>query len=293
VQPIHVFRPDDLNGITGNGSVSDYNIQLLAQGDSWFSIGDLPPWGTSNLFAGMGTSVTKACVVDCAHPGRKLERMTDTTWEPQFRNLLVGNLSQPWMGILLSGGGNDLIEAVQQGPNFDPPDRLLLKEDEWTNALGGERYISNMGWAKFANHITQVVASFLAFRDSSRDNKGIPVVMHTYDLATPRDVGPPGPWLYPAVTAFNIPKEDWIAVATALLARLQTLLNHIAATTPDKSLHIVNSQGTLIPASTDDGGPAADWENEIHPTKAGYDKLGALWLPTLDALFDPAHAGSR
>lgn len=293
MQPIRVFRADDLDNQTGNDSVSSYNIQLLAQGDSWFSIGALPPWNTSNLFAGMGTSVTKACVVNSAHPGRLLELMTNTTWEPRFRALLAGWQSQPWMGILLSGGGNDLIRAVQQGPSFDPPDRLLLKKGEWSNALGGDKYISNEGWAKFANHLTEVVAQFLAFRDTSPANRGIPVVMHTYDLATPRNVSPPGPWLYKAVSEFLIPEEDWKAVAVTLLARLQNLLNHISATTPDKSLHVINSQGTLIPAETSDHGATLHWENEIHPTRAGFEKLGALWLPTMDALFDPSNAGHK
>ena len=120
-------------------------------------------------------------------------------------------------------------------------------------------------------------------------NKGIPVVMHSYDVPTPRNVGAGlgfGPWLYPAMVAYGIPEQDWQAVAQVLLDRLQTLLDHIAANTPDGSVHVVHGQGTLAPALTTDTGPTADWENEIHPTPQGYLQLSALWQPVLDAEFE-------
>jgi hypothetical protein len=94
-----------------------------------------------------------------------------------------------------------------------------------------------------------------------------------------------GPWLYPAMLAYAVPQADWAALAAVLLDRLQTLLDHLAATTPDGSVHIVHSQGTLNRAAPTDTGPAGDWENEIHPTSHGYQKLSALWRPVLDALF--------
>jgi hypothetical protein len=84
---------------------------------------------------------------------------------------------------------------------------------------------------------------------------------------------------------YGIPPNDWKAVAAALMRRLQTLLHHISHTVADGSLHIVDSQGTLAPAPIDSTAATADWENEIHPTRAGYRKLGALWQPVLDAVF--------
>lgn len=165
--------------------------------------------------------------------------------------------------------------------------RLLATQAEWTNAPGGLRYLSNPGWMTFSDHLTAIVQELLSTRDSG-SCKGIPVVMHTYDLAVPRNVGAGmgfGPWLYQAMLTYGIPQKDWSAVASALLGRLQTLLNHIAATTPDGSLHIVSSQGTLVPAATSAVGPTQDWQNEIHPTPHGYRKLSALWQPVLDSVF--------
>jgi hypothetical protein len=69
------------------------------------------------------------------------------------------------------------------------------------------------------------------------------------------------------------------------MRRLAVLLDHIAATTGDGSLVVVHSQGTLVPARTTDTGATADWANEIHPSRAGYRRLGALWGPVIDRLF--------
>ena len=276
---IQVFTPTDVNSQTNPASISSYNLQLLAQGDSWFSIGQLGLPPTSNLFDGMSTTI-QACAVNCARPGAVLEHMTDKVSEEFFLAMLK---SQQWGGILLSGGGNDMIDAVQAGPNNPPEKRLLATQAEWTNAVGGDKYLSNAGWATFSDHLVAVISGFLQTRDVN-SNKGVPVIMHSYDDAVPRPAGAgiAGPWLSPAMGAFGIPQGDWPAVAIALMQRLQTLLDHIAATTPDGSLHIVHTQGTLIPALTTDPGATVDWVNEIHPSVNGYRKLSALWQPVLD-----------
>ena len=280
---IKVFTPADVTNQVNPAAIGSDNLQLLAQGDSWFSIGQIGIPPTSNLFDGMSTSV-QACVVNCAHPGAVLRRMTDTVREPFFLSMLNGKSSQAWGGILLSGGGNDMIDAAQAGPANSPALRLLATQAEWTDAVGGDKYLSNAGWSTFADHLTAVVAGFLAARDSG-PNKGVPVIMHSYDFAVPRNAGAglgAGPWLYPAMRAFNIPQADWQIAARALLTRLQVLLDHIAATTADGSLHVVHTQGTLIPAQTTDTGGTLDWANEIHPSIPGYQKLSALWQPVLD-----------
>lgn len=280
---IHVFAPADVTSQINPAPIGSFNLQLLAQGDSWFSIGQfgIPP--TSNLFDGMSTT-TQACVVNCAHPGAVLRRMMNTVREQFFLSMLNGKLAQQWGGILLSGGGNDMIDAAQAGPASPANLRLLATPAEWTDAVGGDKYLSNAGWSTFSEHLTAVLSAFLATRDLG-PNKGVAVIMHSYDFAVPRNKGAGigfGPWLYPAMRAFNIPEPDWAATSQALLMRLQVLLDHIAATTPDGSLHIVHTQGTLIPACTSDTGATLDWANEIHPSIHGYQKLSALWQPVLD-----------
>lgn len=290
MKQIQVYTPAQVNSAENPAPLSDYDLQFLAQGDSWFSIGALPPSFTTNLFDGMCTSTIGACAVNCAHPGAQLSLMVSTTRDPQFMAFLNGHQSRRWAGLLLSGGGNDLIAAAQEPPSNTPDLRLFATPSEWTKAPGAERYLSNAGWQTFCVHIKQVFNELLAARDSG-ENKGMPIVMHGYDIAVPRNVGAGlgfGPWLFPAVVAFGIPRQDWLAVAKVLLGRLQTLLDHLAANTPDGSVHVVHGQGTLSPALATDAGPTADWENEIHPTPRGYQQLGALWQPVLDAVFASA-----
>ncbi len=288
MSPIQVLRPDDVLADRGP-SPSQFNLQFLAQGDSWFSIGALPPSGTSNLFDGMASTVA-ACAINCARPGAELAHMVDTTREKTFLSFLNGRNARAWSGLLLSGGGNDLIDAAQSPPSAPARLRLMATRDEWTSARGPQRYLSNAGWQTFSDHLQAVFAQLLAQRDRGI-NRGMPILLHTYDVTAPRPAaaGPgSGPWLQPTMVAFGIPKDDWTPLAATLLARLSTLLDHIAATTPDGSIHVVHSQGTLRPAGNDDPGATLDWENEIHPSAHGYRQLGALWAPVIDAVFSDA-----
>jgi hypothetical protein len=288
MKPVEVFTPGQVLDPQNPAPLSDYNLQLLAQGDSWFSIGAIPPVLTSNLFDGMGTTHTQACVVNCASPGAELSLMANTTKAPRFMAFLNGAQARRWGGLLLSGGGNDLIAAAQQAPANAARLRLLATRDEWTQAPGGERYLSNAGWQTFCIHLSAVFDDLLAARDAGI-NKGIPIVMHTYDVAVARNAGAGmgfGPWLCPAMDAFGIPEADRPEVCRVLLDRLQTLIDHLAANTPDGSVHVVHAQGTLIRAQTSDTGATPDWQNEIHPTRQGYQKLSAHWRPVLDSVFD-------
>lgn len=287
MKQVQVFTPDDVTNSQNPAPLSSFNLQFLAQGDSWFSFGAIPPTATTNLFDGMSTSTVGACVVNCASPGARLSLMADTARAPDFMAFLNGKLSRRWAGLLLSGGGNDLIAAAQQPPVNAPSLRLLATQGEWTNGPGAERYLSNAGWQTFSDHLAAVFGDLLAARDSGK-NRNVPIVMHTYDVAVAHNSSGGlgfGPWLYPAMKAFHIPEKDWPAVSRALLGRLQTLIDHMAATTADGSVHVVHGQGTLTPAHTGDTGPTPDWVNEIHPSKQGYRKLSGLWRPVLDAVF--------
>lgn len=287
---VKVFSPADLQA--DPTLLAEFNLQFLAQGDSWFSFGAVPPPATTNVFDRMSLPVA-AGVINCASPGLVLRRMTDTTHASVFLRLLNGALQRPWSGVLISGGGNDLIEAAQAGPQHPPALRLLATQAEWRPLPGGERYLSEAGWATFATHLAAVFDDLVAARDRGQA-AGAPIVVHTYDLATPRDCGAGlgvGPWLFPAMQAFGIPQADWAAVAAALLSRLADLLRRIAQADPARNLHVVDTQGVLQPAQPTDTGPTAHWENEIHPSKAGYRLLNRRWTPVVGGLFAPGLAG--
>jgi hypothetical protein len=280
---IDQLRPDSLDHPTLPADLNRYRLRFLGQGDSWFSVGAFPPTRTANLFYKLMLPEL-CCVVNCAHPGAVLGRMTDTTRNPTFLALLSGNARRGWEGLLLSGGGNDVIEAAQAAPDNPPEQRLLARSDEWGEGADASRYLSGAGWDTLSTHLHAVFDDLIAERDSTDTNRGIPVVLHSYDFATPRPSGNGGEgWLRPALIDFGIPEDDWIKVSRALLSRLAALLRDITARHPN--VHVVETLGTLDPASTRDSGRTRHWENEIHPSKAGYGLLGARWTPVLTQLY--------
>lgn len=268
-----------------------YERQLLAQGDSWFSIGALPPTRTTRVLAELKL-LRSTVIVNCAKPGAVLHRMTNTTTEQAFLRLLRGRTARKWHAILLSGSGNDLIEAVGAPLDAPPAQRLLRTPAErGPGPLTGAGYISEDGWQTFARHIAQVFNAVVDERDRGV-NRETPLIWHNYARVMPTRVGAGagfGPWLLPALELYQVPADDHLKLSDELIARLGRLVQDIVAARqakdPDSRLHIVDSQSAgLELAAADATGPSGDWENEIHPTKPGYVKVAMAWEQVLDPL---------
>lgn len=279
-------------GDSGPYPVGMFERLCLAQGDSWFSIGSLPPGRTTNILQAPLVLQRSTLVANCSRPGKLLKLMTDTTTDPEFLNLLSGRLSWKWHAILISGGGNDLIVAAHVGPDAPLPQRLFLTETERPPSPGGPGdYLSAQGWTTFAVHLTAVFNQLVDTRDGGQ-NKLTPLVLHDYAYVMPRNApaGPHlGPWLYPSMMAYKVPKESWGDVAKALLDKLSALLRQLIAArkaaSPTSPLYLVDSLGAgLAIADRDAPGPSGDFLNEIHPTRLGYQKLAAAWRTTLDPI---------
>jgi lysophospholipase L1-like esterase len=281
-----VISPDQFEG---RGEVGPFPIEqmskrCLAQGDSWFTLGGVPPWITTNLLSQMVFSLS-ACIVNCALPGKQLAHMVDTTTHRRFLQLLRGRAASKWDLILLSGGGNDLIDAALSPPTATGANRLLLTSAEWSAAAPPPaRYQSAEGWSTFSTHIEAVFDQFLAERDKGV-NASTPVVLHSYDVAVPRNAGGGfgiGPWLHKAFNMYAIPLEHRVDLAVALLTGLRDLLAAIVAARPAANVALVETLGTLTRAAVVEG-ESGDWENEIHPTRNGYRLLAQRWRPEVEA----------
>jgi len=280
--------------------LSDYGRRLLAEGDSWFTLGGLNLPQNSNLLFELEVR-TSTVIVNCAYPGDTLQRMVDGINDANFdRMLRKRNFASYWEGIVVSAGGNDLIDAAQL-PVRDatgqptPLDHRVLLSPEEAQAMGmpsaGKTgYVSEAGWLALEGFLLANFRTLVSRRDEG-PSAGRPLLLHTYAVPTVRPAGnltARRGWLYPALEAAGIPTAVRQAVADELFGRLRRLLlsldtdsGHANALPAVK----VFDSATLVPLQAPDPastGPSGDWVNEIHPSRAGYAKLGAAMGPWLE-----------
>lgn len=285
MKPLAVYSPWHLSS-SEPPDLSSQAYRFLAEGDSWFTLGTLNPAKNSNLLFEMAFE-RFACAVNCASPGDTLRRMAQMNRDREFVGLLVGRTARLWDAVLLSCGGNDLIDAVQvRGAGIPPAKRLLLESGEWGDtSLGPQRYLSDAGWQTFSTYLKANLAHLVALRDRG-PSRGCPIFLHGYACPTPRPsgAGPTGPWLYPSLVAYGIPGDDWIGVARVLIKRLASLLAECAADAAAfPNLHFFDTTEIAIePAALGSTGEDGDWVNEIHLTWRGYEKLALPWAAFIE-----------
>ena len=304
--------------IQGNHApeINESQWRFLAQGDSWFSIGDsvfgigtphpLPLNGS--LLLAMQTPKS-AIVVSAAYPGKTLAQMINPRQEIYFRRLISGPLSHEFDAILLSGGGNDFIDAL----NLDPAtadverkrERILRMPDEWTDDPVPLKYIFTDGWARLLNRLLGYYRVLIDWRDGKAGesgaqypNRGKPFFTHSYDYIRPRPapvhVGfeKLGPWVWTPLNTHEIPSGDHDALAAWFLNRLAEFQDALNANLADPVLMhgdpvananivSINLHSLLTLADAGVPGVSNDWENEIHPTAGGYTKLAGRFVSEL------------
>lgn len=287
--------------------LGDARWRMLAEGDSWFSLGTTKLSRGSNLLIELGLTQWTA-IVTCAYPGDTLQRMVDWKDDPHFKKLLGGpaKWTTTWDAILLSAGGNDLIAAAQT-PLVDdagrptPLDRRLLRTlQEATSAHNppsAADFVSPAGWDLLTTHLYDNMSRLVRRRDQgpSRDR---PLFLHTYAVPTVRPSGVPGAkdgWLYPAFKKYGIPTAMTQEVAKYIFGLLRAfLLSLDAASGSQRALaHVRVFDGTSVnldPASPTDRGKSGDWINEIHLTTTGYRAYAKALGAFIESVLLPAAA---
>jgi hypothetical protein len=135
---------------------------------------------------------------------------------------------------------------------------------------------------RFVGDMQAGYRTIVAVRDSDQStNHGVPIVVHGYDYATPRNaparffsVRLLGPWLHRAFNDKQIGEPMRVPISDFLvnvLAEAISVLATGASALP--AFHFVDTRNTLERAGADSTGLSGDWLNEIHPSQTGYRKI--------------------
>jgi len=242
-----------------------YGKRFLGEGDSWFSYSSVPH--SANVLQQLRLPVS-AVVLTLAQAGDTIRHMSAIASNPLLaRYLAHPNFASNWNAILLSGGGNDLIEAVGRiivaGTGTAP--------DAWINAVALKATLDDI-----VEHYGRIVAA----RDAPGSvNAGKPIVVHTYDYPTPNNapatfLGFPavGPWFWRRFEDLGLADPALRAAITdRVLDRLAETLLGLASRFAH--FQVVDTRDTLIRAAPGATGNSNDWLNEIHPNSGGYRKI--------------------
>jgi lysophospholipase L1-like esterase len=280
--PLVIKQPWDIPNL----DLNQYKYKFLAEGDSWFSIGEFPPWGTSSLLFEMNHGFTdENLVINCARQGDTLSHMHEMWYDNNFTLMLdAPNQNYYWDALLLSVGGNDLIDACLVNPQVAYPEkRLLLRTDEVPLGSAAAAYISEAGWQAFANYLRINFADLVQRRNNGL-NRNAAIFLHTYSRTTVRKARAGnalfhvGPWLHKAVTLYGLPEPVWQPLVDILFQRLASLL--LSLGNPAQRIFVFDSQNSsvgVVPALPGTAGVSNDFENEIHLTPTGYRKIGNVF----------------
>jgi len=272
-----VMFPGQLDSTQAEWNPPEYPLRMLAEGDSWFSFGS---WKLESMLTQLRLE-TPAAIVSLAQPGDTIRRMSDIANNLELDHWLSARWGAfNWNAVLVSGGGNDLIDdATKVIPASAAP-----QPDKPT-----DQYIDANALRKTLRDVADGYRRIVTLRDRADSPcPGVPLVTHAYDLVTPRDsparflVAQQGPWLYPAMVAARIPQNRWNDVADFLLGELGKCLVDLEAELPN--FHVARTQGRLTRAAAGTHGNSHDWANEIHPNGKGFRELGKPLADLIDAL---------
>jgi lysophospholipase L1-like esterase len=271
------YRADIIQAMTlGMGDTeltlddSAYDWRFLAEGDSWFTIGAIP---SSNLLYEMRLK-KRTVILNLGYPGDTISNIAQLSANTEFsRRLAHPNWVSNWDAILMSGGGNDLIDRAVD---------IIRELPSGSSGNKAKDYIDGDNLKAFQDAVKAGFRKIVALRDSQvSPSKGKPIIVHTYDYPTPRPspanfliVPITKPWMHPVFEKRAVPKALRSKIVVQLLDSLATALLELEQELP--AFHVVDTRKSLIRADINAKGNSGDWLNEIHPNSDGYRKIADL-----------------
>lgn len=286
---VDVIHPGDIGHGEFNLQPGDprYAWHLLAEGDSWFTLAAIP---SSNLLYELRLA-SWAQVLNLAYPGDTLGHIESLARNPDLlRHLAKRNFNTRFHALILSAGGNDLIDAA--------PKLIRHSAAAGSDPLRAESYVDVPALDQLMHDIRRDFASIVALRDSADSlSQGRPIITHTYDYPTPRNaparfvglVPFRGPWLFKAFANSGIApvlQQDIVNLIFDRLAETVLALDSDNATSGQAlaHFHVVDTRNTLVMANATECGNSNDWLNEIHPNLDGFRKIAARLSARINSL---------
>ena len=166
--------------------------------------------------------------------------------------------------FLISGGGNDLLG--------DGRLKTLLKP--FRPGRAADKYPND----QFKSALETVEALYRGlFERLTRQFPGLRILCHGYDHAIPAN----GPWLGKPMNAIGIEDPDLqAAIVTVLIDRVNAMQERLAADFPGGVRH-VDCRGLVGPKF---------WDDELHPTDAGFGTVAARFEAVIEDVTADAEA---
>ena len=270
---------EDVRGFidsTQTGFMRSYikpTYSILAEGDSWFHIGGNTGFAKErNIIDGVCFNNHHTILLNMALSGDTMSNMSNNITSPEFFRMLK---TYSWNGLLLSAGGNDLIDALTSDMNYKFKGKVLSIIQSSTDNSNYLNYINTNHLDLFCQSLTANYQRFIDYKNGTT-NKESPVFVHVYDYPTPRNAPAKlfrfkkGPWIYTALKSQSVPPEFWQQITDHVFNALAVTLLQFDGT---NNFHVINTRNLLVRANASDNGTSNDWLNEIHPNSDGIEKL--------------------
>jgi hypothetical protein len=239
-------------------------LQIFAEGDSWFDY-PVPFFGggiVPRLENRLGVPI-----LNLAKAGDEVRYMLGV----EERTILIEHLSDgcpaggPWDVLLFSGGGNDIVGN---------PMALWVKD--WDPAVPPAHLINQPRFDSALALVRAAYEDLIELRNQL--SPGTHLIFQDYDFAIPdgRGVCGFGPWLKPTFDLRKFPtRAAGQEVVKAMLKEFAAMLASLAT---QAKVTFINGQGTLPPQTS-------SWDNELHPTRAGFEEFADIFYRELKKLY--------
>jgi hypothetical protein len=253
-------------GRRGPAATAGAPLQIFAEGDSWFDY-PVPFFGGGVL--GRLEKRLGVPILNLAKAGDEVRFMLGV----EERAILAQQLSHgcpaggPWDVLLFSGGGNDIVG-----------DPMALWVHDFKPHVSANSLIQQPRFTAALDLVRAGYEDLIGLRDTLSPSTHL--VFHAYDFANPdgRGICHLGPWLQPTFTLRRFPTngDASFKVVKAMLTGFAQMLQSLAIA--HAKVTFINTQGTLAEN-------ASSWHNELHPSKAGFEKISTVFHAKLKALF--------